>query len=152
MKVEKLFQLAMLLFVLGWVSVSAQTADQSLNFFAGVWKTEGKENFEKWEKSGDSILKGKAYKVRNGKESVSETLEIKNIDGKLYYLATVPNQNNGATVKFALTGSKDNEFVFENPEHDFPKKLVYKKLSETEMFVQVLGAEGKGFSFKMFKQ
>lgn len=151
MKVEKKL-LLIILVVLGCSSVFAQTTDQSLSFFAGTWKMEGKESYEKWEKSGDSVFKGKSYKVKDGKESISETLEIKSIDGKIYYLATVLNQNNGATIKFALTSAKDNEFIFENPEHDFPKKLIYKKMSETEMFVRVLGDGGKGFSFKMMKQ
>lgn len=142
-------KLLLILVVFSCVSAFAQSAEQ-LNFFAGTWKREGRESYEQWEKSGDSF-RGKSYKVNDGKEILSETLEIKSIDGKIYYLATTLNQNKGATIKFVLTNSKDNEFVFENPEHDFPKKIVYKKVSETEMAVQVLGDGGKGFSFKMAK-
>ncbi|NJM53119.1 MAG: hypothetical protein HC846_06835 [Blastocatellia bacterium] len=121
MKIGKVLLVVLMFF--SCVSVFAQNTEQ-LNFFAGTWKREGRESYENWEKSGDSAFKGRAYKVADGKENLSETLEIKSIDGKIYYLATALNQNKGATIRFALTSSKDNEFVFENPEHDFPKKIV----------------------------
>ena len=119
------------------------------SFFEGTWKMDGKETFEKWEVSGDKGLKGTGYKLKEGEKKVSETLEIKSIDGNIFYIATVPNQNNGAGIKFKMTGTDKSEYVFENAAHDFPKKIIYKKLSPTEMFVQVLGDGGKGFSFKM---
>jgi hypothetical protein len=149
--VAKKILLVLVCILLGSVSGFAQSAEEISNFLAGTWKMEGKESFEQWEKSGESALKGRSFKIKDGKENVSETLEIKNIDGKIYYLATVPDQNNGATISFVLTAAKDNEFIFENAEHDFPKKLIYQKVSETELFVQVLGDGGKGFSFKMTK-
>lgn len=134
----------------GFGQISDKTLDQITNLFAGTWKTEGKENYEKWEKT-DSAFKGKGYNIKNNQEKITEYFEIKNINGKIYYMATVPNQNNGATVKFVLTKWDNDEFVFENPEHDFPKKIIYKKLSDREMFVQVLGQGNKGFSFKTAK-
>lgn len=136
------------------LSVFSQTDKVSMksvqNFFGGTWKVDGKKTFEKWEVAGDSLL-GKGYKIKDGAEELSENLEIKCLEGKLYYLATVPDQNDGKTVGFALTSSSENEMTFENPEHDFPKKLIFKKESPTEMFVQVSGEGGKGFSFKMIK-
>jgi len=78
-------------------------------------------------------------------------IEIQKHRRKDFLSGNRAKSNNGATVKFALTTFKDNEFVFENPEHDFPKKIVCKKVSATEMFAQVLGEGGKGYSFKMVK-
>lgn len=153
MKLENKILWTVIWLLLAGVSIPAQpAAEKSLSFLAGTWKIEGRNSFEVWEKSANSILKGKAYKLLDGKEVISETFEIKSIDRKIFYLATVPDQNNGATVRFALTAYKNNEFVFENPEHDFPKKMVYKKISRNELFVQVAGAGGKGFSFTMKKQ
>ena len=150
MKIIKSLILLLFLTIPALTQASNQTMNQIVGLFAGTWKVEGKETFEKWEKN-DSAFKGKGYQLKDNQEKVSEYLEIKNIEGRIYYLATVLNQNNGATVKFALTKAENDEFVFENPEHDFPQKLIYKKLSDREMFVRVLGKAGKGFSFKMSK-
>jgi uncharacterized protein YciI len=46
----------------------------------------------------------------------------------------------------------DSTFTFENPNHDFPKKIIYQKLSDTEIFVQVSGDKQKVFAYKMQKQ
>jgi hypothetical protein len=149
MKIIKVFVL--LLFLAFSALAQDQTLDQITGLFAGTWKMEGREVYEKWEKNADSSFKGKGYNLKDNQEKITEYFEIKSIDGKIYYLATVPNQNNGATVKFALTKSENGEFVFENPEHDFPQKLVYKKLSDREMWVEVSAKGKKGFSFKISK-
>lgn len=144
-----------LVILAGSFSVSAQTEDGTLekitSFLAGTWKIEGKETYEKWEKAGGGVFKGKSYRLKGGKEHVSETIEIKTVDGIVYYIPTVFDQNEGLAVRFALTGSNNDEFHFENPDHDFPKKIVYKKVSATEMLVEVSGENGKGFSLKLIK-
>ena len=147
--------LAVVLFALALAAQTfAQTADKTFGeitaAFEGTWKVDGKEMYEKWEKTGAGFV-GKGYSLKDNQEKISETLEIRIIDGKIFYLAIAAGQNNGATVKFELTKSGDGEFVFENPAHDFPKKLVYKKTSETEMSAQVLGEGGKGFTLKFTK-
>jgi hypothetical protein len=124
--------------------------EKLVDFFAGTWKVEGKETYEMWELSGDSLI-GKGYKVNDGAEKISETLAIKSIDREFNDLTSVLDQNDGKTVKFKMTGFAKDEFTFENPEHDFPKKLFYRKNSPTELFMQVLGDDGKGFSLKMIK-
>ena len=83
--------------------------------------------------------------------TVSEYLDIYWVKNDIFYSATVIGQNNGEGVGFQLVKS-DSVFSFENPKHDFPKKLAYKKLADNEVFVKVSGANEKGFSFKMTKQ
>lgn len=120
-------------------------------FLQGTWKMENKEIYEHWDKLNNNSLKGFSYKIKDGKMSVSEYLEISVKENEVVYSATVLNQNEGKSIKFKLTNSEVN-FTFENPEHDFPKKIVYQKLSDTEIFVQVSDGEQKGFSYKMEKQ
>lgn len=52
---------------------------------------------------------------------------------------------------FKLTKT-NNSFTFENPNHDFSKKIVYQKLSDTQIFVQVSDGNNNGFSYNMYKQ
>ena len=104
----------------------AQKNLADLSFMLGTWKIENKQTFETWNKVSETEFTGKSYKLINGEKKVTETLSIKIIDEKIIYEATVPNQNEGKTIPFELIKSDDHFISFENPEHDFPKKIQYK--------------------------
>ncbi len=67
-------------------------------------------------------------------------------------MPTVFNQNDGKGIPFTLKSLEKNLFSFENPQHDFPKKIQYKILNSNELYVSVLGEKDKGFSYKLMKQ
>jgi hypothetical protein len=125
---------------------------KKLHFLEGNWKIENKENYETWKINSDCSLEGKAFKIRAEKEIITEYLLIKVVDKNVTYHATVANQNNGQTIEFVLNNPLKDKVSFENLTHDFPKKIQYTKLDETTLFVEVLGENDKGFSFKMIKQ
>lgn len=83
--------------------------------------------YESWSKTNDELLSGKSYYTENGDTMLLETIEIKQIDGELFYCPAISNQNEGKAIEFKLTSKNPNELVFENPNHDFPKKIVYIK-------------------------
>ena len=66
--------------------------------------------------------------------------------------ATVPDQNEGRTIQFTLNTEIKSYFSFENEKHDFPKKIQYKKITDDEIEITVLGDNGKGFSYTQLKQ
>ncbi|WP_307725782.1 DUF6265 family protein [Flavobacterium aquatile] len=118
----------------------------------GTWKMENKENYETWKIKNENELEGSSYKMKADKKIVSEFLSIKKIEGKVIYTAQVVNQNDGKPIEFVLNKEVKNKISFENLTHDFPKKIQYTKLDETTLFVEVLGENDKGFSYKMMKQ
>lgn len=143
----KLFSLLSIILV----SNLATAQDKFPNFLAGTWKMENGDTYEHWDKLSKTSLKGYSYEIKKGEIIVNEYLDLSKREDGIFYNPTVIGQNDGKGVDFKLTTS-DSMYVFENPKHDFPKKIVYKKLSATEIYVQVLGANDKGFSYKMQKQ
>ncbi len=123
-----------------------------VDFLTGIWKIENEEQFEVWEKYDNNELKGYSFKIINNKEHILETLSIQLDENKIIYSATVPNQNNGETIAFELNNDVKDLLSFENPGHDFPKKIQYKKITSNEVFVKVSGDDNDGFSYTMFKQ
>jgi len=119
-------------------------------FLQGTWKAENEEIYEHWDLLNDRTLKGFSYALKDGQIAVSEYLDISQKGGKWVYTATVLNQNEGKGVAFKLTKTGD-EYVFENPAHDFPKLISYKKLSETEILARASDGKDKSFSYKMTK-
>ncbi|MCH7407889.1 DUF6265 family protein [Belliella sp. DSM 111904] len=124
---------------------------ESPDFLQGTWKMEGKESYEHWDKLNGNTLKGFSYKLKDGQIVIAEYLDISKEANKITYTATVLDQNHGVGVDFLGTKT-DSVFIFENPQHDFPKIIMYQKLNDNEIFVQVSDGQQKGFSYKMRKQ
>lgn len=135
-----------------FLSSCIQNPAKRIQFLEGTWKIEGKEQYEVWEQNGKDALKGHAWKYDGKQKKILETLAIKKAGNQLIYEASVPNQNEGETIQFILNPKIREYLSFENPDHDFPKKIQYRRISNTEIEVIVLGGEGKGFSLKMRKQ
>ena len=82
------------------------------------------KSYERWEKINDSLFEGCSETIKSGETIFSEKLKIQKTGNDIFYIADV--SHNPEPVKFKLTSLDDIEAVFENPEHDFPKKITYK--------------------------
>jgi hypothetical protein len=80
---------------------------------------------EEWKKIDDNYLQGKGFATKSGDTIINEKVALKNADLGIFYITTVQNQNNKRAVSFKMTKSENNFFVFENVNHDFPKRIVY---------------------------
>ncbi|MBN9293667.1 MAG: hypothetical protein J0G96_06785 [Flavobacteriia bacterium] len=120
------------------------------SFLEGTWKMENRDIYEHWDQLNPHSLKGFSYEISEGKRNITEYLDIAEDKGKINYTATVIGQNSGKGVTFRLIKS-DSVFVFSNPSHDFPKKIVYKKRSETEILVTISNEKDKEFSYTLHK-
>lgn len=122
-----------------------------LDFLQGTWKREDKEIYEHWDKLNETSLKGISYSWKEGQMIITEYLDISEVDKEIIYTATVLNQNGGKGVAFTLTKS-DSVWTFENPNHDFPKKIVYQKLNDTELSVKVSDGNQSELVYRMQKE
>ena len=114
---------------------------QRLHWLVGTWKSERATAtvFERWEMTDDYRMEGQGFRVSQGDTLFTERLRIQVQDDVLYYVADVPQ--NLDEVWFRLTRITKNEAVFENPQHDFPKVIVYRRESEYKLYVRVEGKE-----------
>lgn len=134
------------IYTLTFLSAGLLMAQPKVDILQGTWKADGKALYEVWTKSKNG-LSGYGYKIKEGKEIRTETLEIQLKDKKVIYLATVPTQNGGETIPFEQNLGEKEIISFENPEHDFPVKVQYKPISKDRMYVSVLGKDGDGYSY-----
>ena len=145
-------KLSIILFMLTLYNAYGQNSDlRQVEFLIGTWKMEGKESYESWEKK-DDILTGLSYKIENKQKTISEKIEIKMVGDQIIYAPTVFDQNDGKAILFKLESFEQSLFSFENPAHDFPKKIQYQILSKNELYVSVLGEKDEGFSYKLIRQ
>jgi hypothetical protein len=99
---------------------------KKLEWIADKWITKDNESetIESWEIINDSLFEGKSATIRNGKEVFSEKLKIEKRGADIFYVADVAH--NPAPVSFRLVTLSDTAAVFENMEHDFPKRITYQ--------------------------
>ena len=137
-----------------FVSNHVVSQEISLSFMEGEWKVSDKEVYEAWKPSDANILIGEAYTIKeNGSKKIAERLAIRMVKKDIVYSAMVPNQNAGKAIDFVLNQIDENTYSFENPNHDLPKKIIYKKVSDSELFVVVQGKDvTEAFNYTLLKQ
>jgi hypothetical protein len=108
---------------------------QQLAKLKGIWVMQKgtMKIFESWTQLSAHEYKGKSWMVKNGDSAISETLILSFSNGIINYNSTVAGQNDGKSVSFTLTKAANNTYIFENPQHDFPKRIIYQFTSDDEL-------------------
>lgn len=126
-----------------------------LGWIAGCWenkgKTEGSYTMEHWTKPVGMML-AVSRTVKNGRVGFFEYLRIIEKDSDIFYVAKPANAEKETS--FKLTSLENKNAIFENPEHDFPQRIVYKLENDDTIAVRVESEKnGKpnGFGFSMKK-
>ncbi len=138
-----LFGLTLLLFLnIGCTAKRGKLAD--FNWMLGLWKTDAGETiiFEEWTQISDSVFEGNGYKYPRADEAQKSSLESVQLisrSGDVFYVPTVIGQNQGQPVYFRFTGKSNNEYTFENNEHDFPQQIIYIPVSDSKLKARVEG-------------
>lgn len=140
-----------LLLIVIFFSVEAFCQNKIPEFLVGTWKIENVESYEHWDKINDRNMKGFSYTLEDKIFKITEDLAISQVGNTIKYMATVLDQNNGNTIDFTMTQS-ENVFIFENPEHDFPKIIKYQKLSKNDILVEISDGKKKAINYKLVRQ
>jgi len=104
----------------------AKPAAADVGWLSGCWgfTRNGRHVIEHWTEVEGGTLIGVSRTVANGKTTEYEFLLIRSGANGLEYVAKPSGQPEGTFTAATATAS---EVVFENPAHDFPKKIGYKR-------------------------
>jgi hypothetical protein len=139
----------MLFGTMPWPAAAAGCASLAeLRWLLGEWTAVGsKANFhESWAELGPHTFEGSGIEraKTDGAVKGSEVLRLVEMAGDIFYVSKVPH--NDLPVAFRLTGCKEGRFVFENPAHDFPRRLEYRRAGHDRLAVHVTDGGEKGFT------
>jgi hypothetical protein len=101
---------------------------EQLKSMEGSWMVRSDKTMmiETWKYSNDTLIEGTVRMSDLDSNTLfSEKLAIRKIGNSIFYIAAVSNQNNGSEIPFELKSSNNSVFIFENPKHDFPQRIVY---------------------------
>lgn len=117
-------------------------------------RSKGGERWETWRKENRRLLTGQGVKIAGQDTTILEHLELTFKDKDVWYIPTVPDQNEAKPVPFKLVYHGDKDLRFENGEHDFPQRIVYRyQPSERDgdadsLKVRVESLDGKGIDYR----
>jgi hypothetical protein len=107
----------------------------------GRWENNSAEGnmSETWTSENDSVMIGSAFVVAANDTVFAESMTLEQQKGQLTFIVSVPGQNDEKPVAFGLTKSSDDQLVFENPKHDFPNKIIYRKFGNDSLVAEISG-------------
>lgn len=136
-------------------NLTVQTSTISdVSWIAGDWQTPagGRRQIEEhWTTAAGGSMMGVSRTIAGDKTVEFEYLRIEQRADGVYYVAHPKARCPGTD--FKLTRASATEAVFENPQHDFPKRIIYRK-TEDGLTASIDGGEGSkamSFPFKRMK-
>ena len=145
----------LLLSVSALLSVDATAAGSSVESVAwltGCWQAEKGEagSGEHWLPPAGGTMFGVSRTVKNGTTVDFEFVQLRtNADGKLVFIAQPSGQKEATFVASSIT---ESSVTFENPQHDFPQKVIYRLQAGGRLVARIEGTrDGKvrGVDFPM---
>ncbi len=125
-----LFFISMMLFAFACgAQESNKQKFKKLEWLVGTWTrtnaAKEKSGYETWSKVSELKLSGKGVTLQGGKAVFVENLEFVVMGADIFYRVLVTGEKNA--VYFKLTALDKDGFTCENPTHDFPKKISYRR-------------------------
>jgi hypothetical protein len=126
------------------LSIAAAAAGdlEGLKFLVGNWEGEsgGARFEERWTDAEGGLMLGVSRTIVSGKAVGFEFLRLEKRSDGIFYVAQ-PNGRPGTD--FKLTEQSGAAAVFENPDHDHPKAIRYRRNPDGTLTAEVEGDEGK---------
>jgi len=122
---------------------ASPVAAPSLEWLSGSWLSErsGTWTEERWAPLRAGVLLGTSLTGRGEQALSYEFMRIAPDKAGAVHFWGSPEGS--APVPFALVAATENELVFENPKHDFPTRIVYRRDGDT-LTATISGPGGRG--------
>jgi hypothetical protein len=136
-----------------FLSLQQKPIDQ-LAFMQGCWQMQRNTRVvdEHWSAPRAGTMFGFSRTVVADSVREHEFIRIYTRGDKLVYAAQPSRQ---APAEFESTTLNDNEVVFANPQHDFPQRIIYRRLGNDSLIARVEGTMNggeRGFDFRYGRQ
>lgn len=126
---------------------------ERMRWLLGDWTADGsKKSFhESWVEVGPRTFEGTGIERSrvDGAIQGGEVLRLVEMAGSVYYLSKVTH--NELPIAFRLNSCSDGRFVFDNPAHDFPKRLEYRQEPDGGLTVSVSDGAEQGFTLNFVR-
>lgn len=113
---------------------------RQLSWIAGCWRQSNSGGTrivdEQWMEPRGGIMLGMSRTVRGDSVLEFEQLRIFARDGRLVYHAVPSGQE---PADFEAKSTSDSSVTFENPTHDFPQRIIYRRRGTDSLIARIEG-------------
>mgnify|MGYP002780624891 CR=1 FL=1 len=122
---------------------------ERLSWMSGCWVIERGERVteEQWMRPRGGLMLGMSRTVHGGRLAEYEATRIEQRGAALVYVAQPAGQ---PQAEFTASTVNDTLVVFANPTHDFPQRILYRRVGRDSLRARVEGERGKhvqGFDY-----
>lgn len=136
-----------------WSAESCRSLDAA-HWLPGTWVAiDGDRTVtETWTKMSATTFEGSGVTTKGASQAVvdGESLRLLEMQQGVFYVAKVAH--NRLPIAFELTQCSPQRLVFENPAHDFPRRLEYISDGDGAMTVHVTDGASRGFTLNFRRQ
>lgn len=100
----------------------------------GIWQIDNGDEFESWARTSETLYQGEAYTYnrQTKKKIVEEKVRLEfTKKKKITYTPTLTEEGKILSTIFTQINSSTDTLIFENLQHDFPKRIVYMRLTNS---------------------
>lgn len=123
-----------------------------VSWMAGCWNPQGREagSTEQWMAPAGGAMLGMARTVKGGRVAEFEFMQLRaDAEGRLRFIAQPQGR---PPTEFRLARQGEAEAVFENPGHDFPQRVIYRRVAPDRLLARIegeVGGKARGIDFPM---
>jgi len=124
---------------------------KNFQWLVGTWKmvsnNPDKHVYEVWKDASPEMLSGISFKLQQTDTVVTEEIKLHRKGDGFCYTPDVAGPQEA--VDFKITYQNTGEFIAENPGHDFPKKIHYRRVTTQgeEQLQATIEGDGKSIYF-----
>ena len=109
-----------------------------VRWLAGCWelRTGSRVTLEMWMPPAGDLMLGASRTVSGGAVREFEQLRLRAEGGKLIYTAMPSGQKEASFTSVQVT---DSTVTFENPAHDFPQRIIYRRRGADALTARIEG-------------
>jgi hypothetical protein len=133
----------------GATSTQATAHVQRLSWMSGCWQRRNGTRLveEQWMVPRGGVMMGMSRTVRGDTLVEYEQLRIYERPGRAMYSAAPSGQ---APAEFEARATSDTLVVFENPAHDYPQRIIYRRRGNDSLLARIegtMGGQARGTDF-----
>ena len=139
-----LLVVALIIILSAFMQTDNSKTFRQLYTLEGTWMMKTTKGFigEEWIKIDNNYLQNRGFMIKGNDTVVTERVALRNNKNGIFYTSTVSDENSQQPIAFKLTSVEKNVFTFENPTHDFPKRITYHLVSKDSLYAWIDGGPG----------
>lgn len=114
-----------------------------LHLWEGKWESKDSSGtfIESWKRINDTLYSGIGIMVVKNDTIFNESIKLIFKKNQVNYVVSAEGQNDEKEVAFEMIKFSNDTWIFENPKHDFPKRITYILKSTDSLIATVEGLQ-----------